>query len=237
MNKNLKVLVAIIYLTCFGMLLYGFFTFFDITQISNFAYIKDSTKILIDLKNQNLIIFTIIFFIFTVIWILLLGFASPIALMTGFIFGKYFGTLVSVVSFTIGCTMLYALVSLYFKNLVLKYLPRKIFKLKNLFNKNEFFYFLMFRFTGGGGVPFAAQNVMPVIFDMKIKNYFYSTLFGLIPSVFVINALGEGFENIIKQNKDPSFVSIIAEPSIYIPLIGFFTILVISYFLKKNFFK
>jgi len=237
MNKNLKVLIAIIYLTCFGALLYGFFSFFDITQISNFAYIKDSTKVLIDLKNQNLIIFTVIFFIFTIAWILLLGFASPIALTTGFIFGKYFGTLVSVVSFTIGCTILYSLVSLYFRNLVLKFLPKKIYKFKNLFNKNEFFYFLMFRFTGGGGIPFAAQNVMPVIFDMKVKNYFYSTLLGLIPSVFVINALGEGIENIIKQNKDPSFIGIIIEPSIYIPLIGFFVILIVSYFIKKYLFK
>ena len=53
----------------------------------------------------------------------------------------------------------------------------------------------------------------------------------------MINALGEGIENIIKQNKDPSFVGIIIEPSIYIPLIGFFVILIISYFIKKYLFK
>jgi uncharacterized membrane protein YdjX (TVP38/TMEM64 family) len=237
MNKKVKLIIGIIYLTCFGLLLYGFFTFFDVGQLTSFSYIKENTKILIELKNQNLIIFSVIFFIFSIIWILLLGFASPLALASGFIFGKYFGTLISVISFSIGCTILYMLVYLYFREIVSKYLPKKLDKFKKLFNKNEFFYFLLFRFTGGGGIPFVIQNLMPIIFDMKIKNYFYSTLIGLVPSVFLINALGAGIENIIEKNDDPSFSRMIVEPDIYIPLIGFFVILVISYFIKKFFFK
>ena len=122
MNKKVKLIIGIIYLTCFGLLLYGFFTFFDVGQLTSFSYIKENTKILIELKNQNLIIFSVIFFIFSIIWILLLGFASPLALASGFIFGKYFGTLISVISFSIGCTILYMLVYLYFREIFLKYL-------------------------------------------------------------------------------------------------------------------
>ena len=66
-------------------------------------------------------------------------------------------------------------------------------------SKKIIIYFLLFRFFGGGGIPFGIQNILPVIFDMKIKNYLYSTFLGLIPSVFIINSLGEGMEKIIEK--------------------------------------
>ena len=40
------------------------------------------------------------------------------------------------------------------------------------FNKNELVYFMIFRFAGGGGIPFGIQNVLPIVFDLKVKNYF-----------------------------------------------------------------
>ena len=88
MNKIFKVSIGIIYLVCLSILLYLFFANFDITRINDYSYIKEKSEILIKLKNDNIIIFPLIFFIFSVIWILLLGFASPLALVSGFVFGK-----------------------------------------------------------------------------------------------------------------------------------------------------
>ena len=173
MNKNLKIILGVIYLICLSLILFAFFNFVDVTQITDYSYIRDNTKILIDLKNQNITFFAIIFLIFCIVWILLLGFGSPIALISGFIFGKITGTLITVFGFTIGATLLYFLSQLYLKETILNYLPKKAIKLKNIFNKNEFFYFMVFGFTGGLGIPFGIQNVLPVLFDMKIKNYFF----------------------------------------------------------------
>ena len=58
---------------------------------------------------------------------------------------------------------------------------------------------MIFRFAGGGGAPFAIQNLLPVIFNMKVKNYFFSTLCGLFPTVFILSAIGEGLEKIISE--------------------------------------
>ena len=157
--------------------------------------------------------------------------------MSGFIFGSFAGTIISVLGFTIGCTSMYILAKIYFRELIIKHLESKIIKFKNLFNKNEFLYFMIFRFAGGGGIPFAIQNVLPVIFDMKVKNYFYASLTGLVPSIFIINTLGSGIEKIIELNEKPSMTEIILNPEIYLPLLGFLLILIISYFLKKKFFK
>ena len=96
---------------------------------------------------------------------------------------------------------------------------------------------MIFRITGGAGLPFAIQNVLPVIFNMKIKNYFYSSLIGLVPGIFIINCLGSGIENIIKNNEKFNYSNIISDPGIYLPLIGFVIIVLFSVLIKKKLFK
>ena len=237
MTKNIKIAVGLIYILCLGLILYGFFMFVDVTQLNDYKYIRDKTQFLIAIKDQNSFWFTILFFLFNIIWILLLGFATPISLISGFLFGKFYGTLISVLGFTFGCTLLYILANQYFKELILEKLSNKISKFKDMFNKNEFLYFMIFRFAGGGGIPFAIQNLLPVLFNMKVKNYFFSTLIGLFPMVFILCAIGEGIEKIIENNVDPSFYTMIQNKEILFPILGFFIILVISFLLRKIYFK
>ena len=54
------------------------------------------------------------------VYLVHLGFATPISLIAGFLFGKVYGTLISVFGFTIGCTLLYILANQYFKDLILR---------------------------------------------------------------------------------------------------------------------
>ena len=160
MTKNIKIAVGLIYILCLSLILYGFFIFIDVTQLNDYIYIRDKTQFLIEIRDQNLLLFTTLFFMFAILWILLLGFATPFALIAGFLFGKIYGTLISVFGFTIGCTLLYVFANQYFKNLILEKLSKRISKFKDIFNKNEFLYFMIFRFAGGGGTPFAIQNLL-----------------------------------------------------------------------------
>ena len=113
----------------------------------------------------------------------------------------------------------------------------KFLKLKEFFDKNDLVYFMSFRFIGGAGAPFAIQNVLPVLFNMGIKNYFIATLIGGAPAMFVTAALGSGVEKVIDQNSELSFSTAMSSPDIYIPIIAFFFILVISFIIKKFYFK
>ena len=237
MTKNIKISLGLIYLLCLCLILYGFFIFVDVTQLNNYSYIRDKTQFLINIRDQNQILFTFLFFLFSIIWILLLGFATPLSLVAGFLFGKIVGTLISVIGFSIGCTLLYIFANQYFKDLIMEKLSKKISKFKHMFNKNEFFYFMIFRFAGGGGTPFAIQNLLPVLFNMRVKNYFFSTLIGLFPMVFILCAIGSGIEKIIENNIDPSLLNMIQNKEIFLPLIGFFSIIIISFALRKIYFK
>ena len=61
---------------------------------------------------------------------MLLGFGSPVALLSGFIFGKWVGTLVVVVSISIGALILYTITKFFFKDLIESKFPKKMFFLK-----------------------------------------------------------------------------------------------------------
>ena len=237
MNKNTKLIAATIYAICFVFLIYMVFSYVDLKDLTDYSFLKNNSELIQDFKNKNLFFISILFFLFSVVWIILLGFASPLAIIFGYVFGAWYGTLLSIISFSVGCTLLYFLANSFFKEIITRYLANKISKIKNKFNKNEFLYFMLFRFTGGAGIPFAIQNVLPVLFDMKIKNYFFASLIGLLPIIFIINSLGAGLENIVSTSSDFDYLEVILSPNIYWPLICFFLILIVSAFLKNKIFK
>ena len=125
----------------------------------------------------------------------------------------------------------------FFSELIKKKFAKKISKFINFFKKNELVYFMCFRLIGGGGTPFPIQNVLPVIFNMSIKNYIVATSLGIVPATFVAASLGSGIEGIIDQNAKLSFASAFLSPEIYLPIIGFSVILIVAFVIKKYFFK
>ena len=127
--------------------------------------------------------------------------------------------------------------SLFLRDFIKQKLAPKFSKLKELFNKNDTLYFTSYRFIGGGGTPYAIQNILPVLFDMPLKNYIIATFIGSAPSMFVTVALGDGIESIIDKNETLSIFKVINSPEIYLPLVGFFVVLIIALFIKKLYFK
>jgi len=212
------------------------FSNFDFKDLTDINFLKNNQQLLNDFKSKNTFLLLVLFSIFSIIWILLLGFGTPLALFAGFIFGKWTGTLVSVVSFSAGATLLYYLAGFFFKDFIKSKLSKKIEKFINLFKKNDFLYFTLFRFTGGG-MPFAVQNVLPVIFDMKIKKYFFSTLLGLVPGIFIITSLGAGVGNFIGRNDSIIWIDLIKDPEIYFPILIFVIVFVFAIFINKIFFN
>ena len=55
--------------------------------------------------------------------------------------------------------------------------------------------------------------------------------------MFVTVALGSGIENIIDKNEELSILNVISSPGIYLPVIGFFALFILAFFIKKFYFK
>ena len=236
MNLKLKLLLGTIYFICFSALMFVIFSNFDFKDLSDVNFIKNNQQLLNTFKLENIFLLLFLFLIFSILWILLLGFGTPLALFAGFAFGKWVGTLISVLSLSIGATLLYCLANFFFKDFIKKKFSIKIKKFINLFNKNDFLYFMLFRFTGGG-MPFAIQNILPIIFNMKIKKYFFSTLLGIAPGVFLIAAIGAGVGNFIDKNDTIIWANLIKDPEINLPILIFVGVLVSAMIINKIFFN
>ena len=236
-SKKIKLFIGISYLILVSIFLFLFFSKFSLQEISSYDFIKDNRTYFIELKNSNLFLLTIIFLILSILWVFpFLGFGSPVALVGGFIFGKWIGTLVVVLGLSVGATFLYTFGNYFLKDLIRE---KFLYKYKNLdikFKKSEFNYLLIYRFIGG--IPWQLSCILPTIFNVKVKNFFLATLVGIIPQIFLAVSIGSGLENIIEQNMEtPSIVEIIISPEIYIPLILFFILLLITIFIRKKFYR
>ena len=234
--KKFKIYLGILYVLLISTFLYFFFSKITLQELSSYEFIKNNVDYFSNLKDKNYYTLLLTFFLFVVFWVLLLGFGSPVALASGFIFGKWIGTIIIATSLSVGSLLLYLIANFFFRDLVQQKLGNRMVFLKDLFKKNEFLYFLIYRFIGG--LPFFIHNTLPVIFNIRIINYFFGTLLGMIPQLFIMVSIGSGLEKIIKTNNSPpSFFEIIASKDIYLPLIAFIAIVVISIFLKKKFYK
>tara|TARA_B100000963_G_scaffold347947_1_gene354852 strand:+ start:9498 stop:10211 length:714 start_codon:yes stop_codon:yes gene_type:complete len=236
MSKSLKLFLGIFYVLILVVFLYFLFSYIDITRLNDFSYYKQLQFDLEKLITTNLLINILIFFIFSVIWVSLMGFGSPLLIVSGILFGKWIGTAISVLSISIGALFLYMIANFFFKDLVKSLLEKKFYKYIHFFKKNEFYYFLMFRLAGGLGIPFGPQNILPVIFDIKKINYFFASLLGFVPVFFIWNTIGSGLNEYIKQADNFSFLGLLLNKEIYLPIISFGVIIALSSLIKKKIF-
>tara|TARA_X000001036_G_scaffold197320_1_gene185826 strand:- start:451 stop:1173 length:723 start_codon:yes stop_codon:yes gene_type:complete len=236
MNKSLKLFLGISYIVILFLFLYLIFSYVEVTRLDDFSYYKELQSNLEKTIGKNLYTNLFIFFFFCLIWVSLLGFGSPLLLISGILFGKWIGTFISVLSISIGALILYSITSFFFKDLVFNLFEKKFSKYINLFRKNEFNYFLAFRLTGGLGIPFGLQNVLPVIFNIKKSNYFFASFLGFIPIFFIWNTIGSGLNQYIKQTDNFSFINLLLNKEVYLPIILFIFFMLISIVIKKRIF-
>jgi len=236
-SVNIKLILGAVYLLLLVSGILFFVSHYNVSDFLSYEFIRLNKNVILEYKYENFLILTFIFFVFCIVWVLMLGFATPILLFAGFVFGKWWGLLIVLTATTIGASLLYSLANLFFKDIIKEKFSPKFLKLKKFFNKNELIYFMFFRFIGGGGVPYSAQNVLPVLFNMSLKNYILATFFGSLPSMFVSVSLGSGIESVIDQNLEFKFSKVISSPEIYLPISGFFVLLILAFILKNIFFK
>ena len=236
MSKHLKIFLGISYLLILFVFLYFIFGSIQIDRLDDFSYYKELQEDLDTYISSNVLINLVYFFIFGIVWVMLLGFGLLILIISGILFGQWLGTAISVLSLSFGALALYSIGNFFFRDLVKIILKKKFDSYITLFQKNEFFYFFIYRFVGGLGVPFFLQNLLPILFDMKKRNYFLSSCFGFIPSFFIMNTIGAGLNIYVKQASNFSMMNFILSKEIYLPILMFVILMILSLLIKKKFF-
>ncbi len=102
--------------------------------------------------------------------------------------------------------------------------------------KHELLAVAILRFVGG--IPIQLQNLIPVLFNIKLKYYFFGTFLGIFPQAWIVVSLGAGLEKQIKKNSEPpSFIELLSSSEIYIPIIAFTILFFVTLLLRNFFFK
>ena len=235
-EKKIKIFLGSAYILIVSIFLWFFFSKFSFQDFSSYELIRENRDTLEQIKNSNIFISSILFLLGTIIWVLLLGFGSPVFLVGGFIFGKWLGTLIIVFGLSIGATFLYMFANYFLKDLIEEKFSSRFNNLTEKFKENEFTFFLIYRFIGG--IPFFISNILPTIFNVKIRNFFLGSVIGMTPQLFVGASLGAGLNKILEENSEaPSLLQLLLTPDIYLPIIGIIILVLIGFLLRKKFYS
>tara|TARA_B100000989_G_scaffold193286_1_gene145861 strand:- start:333 stop:1052 length:720 start_codon:yes stop_codon:yes gene_type:complete len=236
-TKKIKLFIGLSYLALIIVFLFLFFSKFSLHEITSYDFIRDNRLYFNEIKSSNLFLVFIIFLFFTILWVFpFLGFGAPISLLGGFLFGPWLGTIVVVLGLSVGATFLYIFGNYFLKDFIKEKFLNRFQKLETKFKNSEFIYLLIYRFIGG--VPWQLSCLLPTLFNVKVSNFFFATLVGIVPQIFLAVSIGSGLEKIIDQNaKVPGITDIIFSPDIYIPISAFFVLIIVTIALRKLFYK
>ena len=236
-TKKVKLFIGISYLSLILIFLLLFFSKFSLQEITSYEFIKENRLYFLELKSSNLFLISLMFLFLTVLWVFpFLGFGSPIALLGGFILGKWIGTIIVVLGLSIGATFLYIFGNYFLKDIVREKFLNRFKTLEIKFKNSEFIYLLIYRFIGG--VPWQLSCLLPTLFNVKIRNFFFATCIGIIPQIFLSVSIGDGLEKIIEENAEvPKLSDILFSSEIYIPIFAFIFLVFITILLRKLFYK
>jgi uncharacterized membrane protein YdjX (TVP38/TMEM64 family) len=231
--SKLKTGIGLIYLTIVALVVFLFF-YYGANSYLDLDFLKNNKDKILAFRDQNFFLLAVVYFFFSILWVFLLGFGTPLVIIAGFAFGVVWGSVLSIAAFSIGASLLYLFANHYFKDLVYQYLSSRFLSLKNHFNENEFSYFFFIRVIPG--IPFPIKNILPVLFNIKLKNYFLATFLGESVPIIISVSIVSGFAGAIESNASLDF-NLFFTPEILLPLLGLGFMVVLTNFLKKKYLR
>ena len=183
--------------------------------------------------NENYYVSLIICILIIAISISLMGPITPVCVLSGFYFGLASGLIICIIGEVIGAVIVFIYGRYFFKNYLLNKLGKKFKSFKDGFNRNAISYLLFIRVIGG--VPFGIQNLLPAIFDMKFRDYFIATIFGVIPWAYILSSIGNSIGDIVEAREFDSSMLFNLNNFLPILLIGLIVLSPIAFkFIKKR---
>ena len=80
-SNIVKKIIGTIYVTLIFLSIYLFFSNFTYEEVTSYKFIQTNREFFLSLRENNLILISLILIISTIFWVLLLGFGTPVALL------------------------------------------------------------------------------------------------------------------------------------------------------------
>ena len=180
-KAKLILVVAIIVIAC--ILIY-----IGPEKYLNLEFIKSRLDSLIAYRHANPLFSAIVF---SMIYITVTALSIPGALFLtlcgGAVFGFFLGSLIVLVSATIGATIAFLLARYLFEDLVKRKMGDKVVRIRESFRKEGALYLFSLRLVPL--FPFFAINLLMGLTSIRTVTYFFASLVGIAPGTMVfVNA-------------------------------------------------
>jgi uncharacterized membrane protein YdjX (TVP38/TMEM64 family) len=194
--------------------------------------LRDNQEVLKAFVSNNFLIAVVGF---VALYAFLVGISFPgasfLSIFAGFLFGVVTGTMAVVVAATLGATGIFLVArSALGTGLAAKAGPF-MQKFEKGLKKDELSYLFILRLVPL--FPFFIVNIVPALFDVKIRNYFIATLFGIIPGSLVYVSVGNGIGDALAAGQDVPLAGLMFRPAVILPIIGLILLSMIPVLYKK----
>ncbi len=145
------------------------------------------TILLYSQDNYFVSILFFFFFLFCYSAISLPGLIILISI-SGYLFGMYYGFVISILSITFGSLVFFFLSKTFFKYFFIKYYEKYAQNINKYISNSSIEYLIIFRLIPGP--PLMLQNIILSLLDIPIYKFLLSSFFGFIPIVFISVFIG-----------------------------------------------
>jgi len=178
-------------------------------QYINFSILKSNRNLLLTYTANHywkMVALTVA--LYTVSTTLSLPIATILSLTTGFLFGRWVGTVIILFSATMGATLVFLAARYIFGEAAQRCMGLPAKKIMEGFRKNAFYYLLSLRLVPL--FPFWLVNVTPAFTPIKVHTYILATAVGIVPATFIFSNLGESLGHIDSPDQLLSIKTMIA---------------------------
>ena len=176
--------------------------------------------------NDNKFFFVIIYLLFSILWICLLGIMIPMLIISTLMF-EYLAFFLSIISFSTGSTISYLLAKK-FKKFISNSFENVIVK------DNSFFLYIIFRFVPG--VPYIIKNITGIFFKLQNREFFMATIIADTPQIFLIVFLIKRFVDSSESFANDLDIMLVSE-QLFLPAFLIVLFLIVVCLVKKKFEK
>jgi uncharacterized membrane protein YdjX (TVP38/TMEM64 family) len=140
-----------------------------------------------------------------------------LSLLGGLLFGTWLGGALTVLAAGSGAVILFLLARGLLAPFFEHKLAKPIAKIRPGLERDGFSYLLALRLMPV--FPFWLVNLAPALIGMRLVPYAAATFIGMVPTSFVLNAVGAGLGATLSAGNRPS-AALLLQPDILLPLLG-----------------
>lgn len=195
--------------------------FVFLRDVLTFDTLRDNRDALIAWRDANYVLAAAVFM---AVYVVVVAFSLPgAAVMTltgGFLFGIFPGALFCVLSATLGAIAIFLAAKTGLGDMLhdkIKAQKGLIARMDAGLKENEISYLFLMRLVPA--VPFFLANLAPAFLGVSLRNFTFTTFFGIMPGSIVYTSVGAGLGAVFARGETPD-LGIIFEPRILGPILG-----------------